>query len=136
MLKRKEKMQFESPERLNRLVEGTKVIGDIITESNLRIDGEVKGNVATSSKVVIGATGSILGNLTCMEADVEGHVEGKLNIEGLLVLRETAHISGDIFTNKLHMEEGAVFEGVCKMSSAPVVPQLSTPDLDEEELNY
>lgn len=134
MLKKKEKVQFESPDRLNRLVEGTRIIGDILSESNLRIDGEVKGNVATSAKVVIGETGFVHGNLSCLEADIEGKVEGKLNVEGLLILRETARIDGDIFTIKLHMEEGAVFEGVCKMSSGSMRPQPSTFEKSTEDI--
>ena len=118
MLKRKERVQFESPDRLNRLVEGTKIIGDLVSESNIRIDGEVHGNVTSTSKVVIGDTGYIKGNLTCQEADVEGKIEGKLLIEGLLILREQAKVHGDIHTSKLHVEEGAVFLGECKMTTA------------------
>jgi cytoskeletal protein CcmA (bactofilin family) len=137
MLKKKEKVQFESPDRLNRLVEGTKIIGDILSESNLRIDGEVKGNVSTSSKVVIGESGFIHGNLTCLEADIEGKVEGKLNIDSLLILREQARIYGDIFTNKLHMEEGALFEGVCKMSNGSSRPtQASVAEKGAEDIVY
>lgn len=116
MLKRKEKTTFESPERLNRLVEGTKIIGDIFSESNLRIDGEVQGNVSTAAKVVIGENGIVVGNLTSQEADIEGRIDGKLAIEGLLILRESSKITGDIQTGKLHVEEGAVFIGSCKMS--------------------
>lgn len=138
MLKRKEKTQFESPDRLNRLVEGTRIIGDIISESNLRVDGEVIGNISTSAKVVIGENGILRGNLTCQEADVEGRIEGKSNISGLLILRETAKIIGDIQTSKLHMEEGAVFEGACKMSiSGP--RQTSTAEMearDTEDIIY
>jgi cytoskeletal protein CcmA (bactofilin family) len=115
MLKRKEKLQFESPERLNRLVEGSKIVGDLIADSSLRIDGEVKGNVSTSSKVVVGESGLIKGNLFCQEADIEGKVDGKLSIEGLLILREKAKVVGDIQTVKLHIEEGAVFLGNCNM---------------------
>lgn len=115
MLKRKEKLQFESPERLNRLVEGAKIVGDLIADSNFRIDGEILGNVSTSAKVVIGENGIIKGNLTCQEADIEGVVEGKLAIESLLVLREKSKIKGDIHTSKLHVEEGAIFLGNCSM---------------------
>jgi len=127
MLKRKEKTQFESPERLNRLVEGTKIIGDIFSESNLRIDGEVQGNISTAAKVVIGETGFVLGNLSCQEADIEGRLEGKLSIEGLLILRETSKIIGDIQTSKLHVEEGAVFLGACKMNTGIASSKNSVP---------
>jgi cytoskeletal protein CcmA (bactofilin family) len=118
MLKRKEKSQFDSPERLNRLVVGTKIIGDILSDSNLRIDGEVQGNISTKGKVVIGENGVVNGNLTCQEADIEGKIGGKLSIEGLLILRETANVAGDIQTARLHMEEGALFLGSCSMRNA------------------
>ncbi len=120
MLKRKEKVQFESPDRLNRIVEGTKIVGDLITDSNLRIDGEITGNVVSRSKVVIGETGSVLGDVSCVEADIEGNVTGKLEIEDLLVLREKSKIVGDIMTSKLQIEEGAVFVGSCKMAGHAV----------------
>lgn len=120
MMKRKEKLQFESPERLNRLVEGAKIVGDLLADSNFRIDGEILGNVSTSAKVVVGENGSIKGNLTCQEADIEGKVDGKLTIESLLVLREKATITGDIKTSKLHIEEGAIFLGNCSMGNHAV----------------
>lgn len=127
MRNRKEKIQFESPERLNRLVEGAKIVGDLLADSNLRIDGEILGNVSTSSKVVIGENGYIKGNLICQEADIEGKVEGKISIETLLVLREKAHVSGDIQTSKLHIEEGAIFLGKCNMGSAKL--NQNAPDI-------
>lgn len=124
MLKKKDKTQFESPDRLNRLVAGTRILGDILSESSLRIDGEVIGNISTAAKVVIGETGILKGNLNCAEADIEGTIEGKLFIDGLLILRESSKIYGDIQTVKLHMEEGAVFEGACKMGNS-VAPQVA-----------
>jgi cytoskeletal protein CcmA (bactofilin family) len=117
MLKRKEKSHVDNPERLNRLVDGTKIVGDIFSESNLRIDGEVQGNISTKGKVVIGENGLVNGNLTCQEADIEGKINGNLSVESLLILRETAKITGDIQTARLHMEEGALFLGSCAMGN-------------------
>ena len=117
MLKRKEKSHVDNPERLNRLVDGTKIVGDVFSESNLRIDGEVQGNISTKGKVVIGENGLVNGNLTCQEADIEGKINGNLSVESLLILRETAKITGDIQTARLHMEEGALFLGSCAMGN-------------------
>jgi cytoskeletal protein CcmA (bactofilin family) len=136
MLKKKDKTQFESPDRLNRLVAGTRILGDILSESSLRIDGEVIGNISTAAKVVIGETGILKGNLNCAEADIEGTIDGKLFIDGLLILRESSKIYGDIQTVKLHMEEGAVFEGACKMGNS-VSPQVAaTSNLNAEDIIY
>lgn len=116
-MKKKGGMLAESPDRLNVIVEGSKIIGDFMAESNVRIDGEIHGNVSSSAKVVIGQTGIIKGNLICADADVEGAIEGILKVDGLLTLRAKAHVTGEITTVKIQIEEGAQFSGQCKMSN-------------------
>lgn len=107
----------DSPDRLNVIVEGTKIVGDFIAESNVRIDGEIEGNVSSSAKIVIGQTGLIKGNLVCADADIEGKIEGMLKVEGLLSLRSKARVIGEITTARIQIEEGAEFSGQCKMSN-------------------
>lgn len=110
-------MATDSPDRLNVIVEGTRITGDIVAESNVRINGEIDGNVTSTSKVVIGVTGRVKGNLICQDADIEGKVEGHLKIDNLLSLRSKADITGEILTSKIQIEEGAQFSGTCKMSN-------------------
>lgn len=115
-MKKRTTTTMESPDRLNVIVEGSKVLGDMVTESNLRIDGEVIGNVNVASKIVIGKTGRIKGNLTCGSADIEGQVNGILKVDDILILRESARIEGEITTQKFQVDEGAIFTGNCRMS--------------------
>jgi len=117
MLKRRERLAFDSPDRVNRLVEGTKITGDIVSESNIRIDGTVDGNVNSSAKIVIGENGVVTGNISCIDADIEGTLHGDAQINGVLILREKATIHGDINTVRIHIEEGATFNGACRMNS-------------------
>lgn len=117
MLKRQERLAFDSPDRVNRLVEGTKITGDIVSESNIRIDGTVDGNVSSSAKIVIGENGAVTGNISCTDADIEGALHGDAQINGVLILREKATIHGDINTVRIHIEEGAKFNGACRMNS-------------------
>ncbi len=116
-MKKKVGAMGESPDRLNVIVEGSKIVGDFIAESNVRIDGEIQGNVSSSAKIVIGQTGYIKGNLVCADADVEGRIEGIMKVENLLSLRSKARVSGEITTAKIQIEEGAEFSGQCKMSN-------------------
>ncbi len=125
-----------NPDRLNVIVEGSKVMGDMITESNLRIDGEVIGNVSSAAKVVIGKTGIIKGNLTCAEADVEGKIEGVIKIDTLLTLRSSANIEGEITTGKFQVEEGAEFSGTCTMSNFSNQKKSSVAVSDSGDLVY
>lgn len=125
----------DSPDRLNVVVEGSRILGDFIAESNVRIDGEIQGNVSSPSKVVIGKSGFIKGNLVCAEADIEGRLEGHLKIEDLLTLRSNADINGDIETSKIQIEEGAKFSGSCKMSNY-VTANQKVVETSKEDVVY
>ncbi len=136
-MKKKAGAMGESPDRLNVIVEGSKIVGDFIAESNVRIDGEIQGNVSSSSKIVIGPTGFIKGNLVCADADVEGRIEGILKVENLLSLRSKARVSGEITTGKIQIEEGAEFSGQCKMSNfSPSAKNGSKENSLQEDVVY
>ena len=62
----------------NRINDGTKLKGNIVSNGYFRIDGIIEGNVKTPSKVVIGKTGVVIGTLSCENADIEGKVKGNI----------------------------------------------------------
>lgn len=101
----------------NRISLGTTIEGDIISSGGFRIDGTILGTVKTDAKVVVGKDGIITGNLECKNADIEGTFSGKLLVHGLLTLKATASIDGDVLTNKLAVEPGASFNATCKMGT-------------------
>lgn len=104
-----------APDRLNRIVEGTIIEGEIKADSNLRIDGFVKGVVHTKGRLVIGTNGKIEGDIICQNADIEGEIIGTIKVEELLSLKSTARLNGKITTHKLAIESGAEFTGTCDM---------------------
>ena len=87
--------------RTNRIVEGTKITGDIVTQADFRIDGELVGNFKSSGKLVIGSTGMIKGDVNCKNSDIEGRFEGKINVAELLTIKASATIQGDVNVGKL-----------------------------------
>lgn len=91
--------------------------GNIITSGNLRIDGQFIGRLQSKSKVVLGPTGKVQGHITAKHAEISGRVKGNIQVETLLVVRNTATIEGDLFTPKLIFEEGARFDGKCTMTN-------------------
>lgn len=112
-----------SPDKLNRIVEGTIIEGEIKSNSNIRIDGHVKGITTTKGRLVVGPNGIIDGEVVCQNADIEGTLNGKITVSALLSLKSTAKLNGDIVTNKLAIEPGAIFTGTCSMGA--VVKDLS-----------
>ena len=121
---------MSNPDRLNAIMEGSKVVGDMITASNLRIDGEVVGNVSCPSKIVIGQNGSVQGDIICTDADIEGVVVGAIKVDKLLSLKATSKVTGEITTGKLFIEEGATFEGTCLMGGN--LPNKKSPSKQDD----
>lgn len=111
MLKGGGKSRAESPDRLNRLVAGSKLNGDLSTNSSLRLDGEVKGNVKCEGKFVLGEEGVVAGDVYATDVEVDGKITGQVVAENLLVLHKTAKIQGNILCKRLVIEDGANIDG-------------------------
>ncbi len=99
----------------NALTSGSKIIGTIVAESDIRVDGSVEGDMQCSGKVVIGEQGKVKGTVICQFADVYGKVEGKMEIQQTLTLRSSANIKGEVKTETLIVEPNAIFNGTCSM---------------------
>lgn len=119
MRKSNSKNNTDSPEKLNKLVEGVRVNGDLELSSSFRLDGEITGNIKCDAKFVLGETGKLTGNLSCMEAEIEGVIEGDLRVENLLILRKTANIQGTIESVRLVIEDGAQVGGTVSSGTMP-----------------
>lgn len=102
----------------NRINEGTHIKGDVESKGYFRIDGKVEGTISNPSKVVIGKTGSVVGKLSCQNADIEGKFEGNLDVTGTLTLKSSAHIEGEVVVGKLAVEPGATFNASCSMQGS------------------
>lgn len=107
---------------INLIGAGTSIEGHVHSEGDIRIDGKVTGTVSSKSKVVLGATAVIDGDITCKNADISGKVKGKTMVDEMLYLNSTAVINGDISTGKLVVEVGAAFTGSCNMG--PVIKDM------------
>ena len=115
--KEEKKVAEEISNSSNIIGKGTMVEGNLETFGNIRIEGKVIGNIKTKSKIAVGQTSVVNGNIIAQNAEVAGEVKGRLEVTDLLVLKPTAVIHGDIVTNKLLVETGAKFNGGCKMGA-------------------
>ena len=97
---------------------GTTLKGDVISENDLRIDGTIKGNVKCSSKIIIGASGFVDGNIEGVQADINGKVQGHIIVNELLQLKGESKVTGNITAAKLQIEPTATFNGQCQMRAA------------------
>ena len=96
---------------------GTTLKGDISSNSDLRIDGTIIGNINSSSKIVIGASGVVEGDITGNQADIVGKVSGNIKTKDLLQLRGDSVVNGNVYAGKLQVEPTAIFNGQCHMGN-------------------
>ena len=91
----------QSPTGNTLIGSGTTITGDLVSNGDIRIDGTLNGNISGTAKVVLGATGVVLGDINCNQADIQGKVTGKLMVKDMLYLRGEASIEGDIHAGRL-----------------------------------
>lgn len=108
---------------VNSLGTGTKVIGDLHANSDIRLDGELEGNLRCNGKLILGPKGIIKGEVDCQNAVIEGTIQGTLKVKELLHVKESAQITGQIATNKLMVQSGAVFNVKCEMGGQKLAAQ-------------
>lgn len=101
---------------INIISEGTKIKGDIVANGDIRIDGELMGNISAKNKLVIGPSGKIEGQIICNTIEVSGFIKGKITANELINMKSTCQIVGDIIAGKLSIEPGALFSGSCVMN--------------------
>ena len=95
---------------------GTTLTGDINSNADLRIDGTLVGNINSTAKVIIGANGSVQGDINGQQADILGKVTGAVKVKELLQLKGSSIITGNIHAGRLQVEPTATFNGECHMN--------------------
>lgn len=108
----------------NSVVEGTKIEGNIFAANDIRIDGELIGKLDCKGRVIIGPQGRIEGDIHCQNAIIEGHFTGNVTVKELLTIKDTAIVNGDIVTDKLMVQTGAVFNVTCSMGGQKLKPLI------------
>ncbi|WP_114752131.1 bactofilin family protein [Pleomorphovibrio marinus] len=112
---------------------GFKILGDIESENDICVEGEIHGNVKTTKKVVVGKTGKILGNINAKDLCVHGLVEGEVTISDLAKITPTGVVSGIIVTKSIQIEPGADVEATLKKISGNKRGEANSPDQANEK---
>jgi cytoskeletal protein CcmA (bactofilin family) len=136
--KRMARNNSETPlnSKVNNIVEGTSLNGEIVSPGNFRIDGEVTGNIRIEGRLIIGAKGKVKGIVVCKDADIEGHFNGEIEVKGLLSLKATSVIEGKALFQRMSVEEGSRLSCSCNLGQSQdkrnmniQEPQIRKPDM-------
>ena len=98
---------------------GMSLDGDCETDGSLRIEGTIRGNVRAAKSVVIGKKGLVDGSIFTQDAVISGQVLGSVTAESRLELHSTSHVSGEIYTLRLQVDDGASIQGQVSVGEVP-----------------
>jgi cytoskeletal protein CcmA (bactofilin family) len=110
---------------------GLCIRGDLNTDGEVQVDGQIKGQV-TCAHLIVGQDGGIFGDIKADEVVVRGKVKGTVRAKRV-VLQQSAHIEGDIFHEKISIEDGARFQGASNQESfEAVMPAAKLEQMTED----
>ncbi len=100
------------------IAQGVRLEGEFQSEGRVIIEGEVVGNIKTSSDILVGENASIDATISARNATVAGMVRGDLHADEKVEIGPTAQIVGDINARVLSIEAGARLVGKCSIGEA------------------
>jgi len=105
------------------------VKGQIFSQEDLWLDGEIEGSVELpENKFVIGKTGKVNADIKAREVDVLGSVRGDIQAREKITIRKDANLVGNLKSATISIEDGAFFKGsIDIVRPAPVVKPAPAP---------
>ena len=123
----------EPPQVGGMLGEGVFVEGTLTFTQTFRVDGEFKGKITRSDRLVVGEKGKVSGEIEVNALVVYGRVEGKVKVKSSLEVHPKGRIVGDLemLAPALSVMEGGFIEGTVKLSAkgdgTPAAPADGKP---------
>jgi cytoskeletal protein CcmA (bactofilin family) len=97
------------------VAKGTRIEGNFRSPENIRMDGTIVGELRCDKKLVMGEGSTVEGKVFAQDAVIMGAVKGEIVISETLHLQSTAKIEGNVSAKFLIVDEGATFNGDCKV---------------------
>lgn len=108
---------------------GTVVTGEANFKALMRVDGHLSGRISsTSGTLIVGANGKVDANIEVAVATIQGTVNGDIIASQRLEIGRAGRVNGNIQTPSLVIEQGAQFEGSCKMVKIAADAAKSKPN--------
>src|SRR5262245_42354974 len=115
---------------------GTLVTGEANFKAMMRVDGHRSGRVSSSSgTLIVGANGRVDANIEVAVALIPGTINGDIIATQRVELGRAARVNGNVQTPSLIIEQGAIFEGSCKMAQMSAAKDKVGRKLDEKPLD-
>lgn len=100
--------------------------GELSGSEDLYLDGEVEGNIELRGhSLIVGPNGRVRANVHAKDVVVHGKVDGNIQAKEKVELKKSAVLNGDIFTQRIMIEDGAFFKGAIDIQKPETKPAAS-----------
>ncbi len=98
---------------------GTTIVGDLVSEGVVKIEGQVEGTIRAALQLLIAPGAQIRGDIFAREIIAGGEVHGGVHADERVEIQAGALINGDIRTHRIHVADGGRVNGQITMEQAP-----------------
>lgn len=106
---------------------GSHFHGELTFEETFRIDGKFEGKISTGSELILGETADVDAEVEAGRISINGSFRGRIRARERIDLMPRARVFADISSPILKIEEGACFEGSCRMGGESVSNVVGLP---------
>lgn len=100
------------------IAKGTTIEGKFACGENVRLDGAIHGEVKVDKRFVMGDGSYVQGNIMARDAAIKGKIKGDIHVKEALHLMDSAIIEGNITAKTMIVDEGARYNGSCRIGEA------------------
>src|SRR6476661_3442841 len=119
---RKDKQMADNSSEVTIVGAGARLEGNVVSAGNLRIDGQVKGQINADGDVVLSPQSQVEADIRSQNVSVAGRFKGNILVKGKAHLARGGRIDGNITSKTLVVEEGGIFHGQSNMDAGPGSP--------------
>jgi cytoskeletal protein CcmA (bactofilin family) len=122
------KLKSPQAEDLNGFLDdGTELSGELRFRDVMRVDGRLKGKVVSDNMLIVGETAQVDAEVDCGVVSIRGRVSGKVHGRQRIELLAGCRVLATLVTPKLVIEDGAFFQGECRMGDAAARDEAKPP---------
>lgn len=130
---KKSTQSLSEPNTTSFFAPGFRMIGDIESNNDVRVEGIIQGNLITSKRIIIGKTGQVIGNVKGCHISIMGEVVGEVVATDITIIGETGVVHGTVLTNKIKIEPGAEVEACIKKLKKQAEAENNSKQVNKSE---
>jgi cytoskeletal protein CcmA (bactofilin family) len=110
-----------SPQKVAMIGSGIRISGDVMADSNLKVEGIIEGrSVESSHDIEVAESGKVVANIEAKVIRIGGEVTGDISGAEKVIILKSGRVLGNIVAPRVQLEDGGLFRGSIDMSPAPV----------------